>query len=369
MTVVLKDGEEKPWSKVEDELEERFEDEEHSWYLSGAYSSGSGYRGFAVPHITREKHLHRWNKVVGSHNWRNVIKSSGGIFKHLVEVRIQREDGTIEWLTKEGVTSTDDGVEGAKSLSTHSFKRSSSGWGVGQYLYRANEVLVDVYLNYNDVPEGEEVIRDKEFINGDKKTVYFARPHIDEAFESNVSSGGSQSTGSKNKSSGGSSSNSSSNSGGSHDEFSRDIQIPWGKYEGTPLRDAETWYLRSMITDEEDNDYYIDPEGDNGDFHGFFKKELKERGELGYDRLMDLVNQIDGVEFKDVTHALKRNHGVDDPLDVDVNLLDKAIEKFEEYADRGEVEKDPEGVIILTGETSSQGSEDNVEEAFEAFDN
>ena len=367
MTYIVKDGDEVSWSKVQEELEEEFANEDHSWYIAGTTEFGGQRKGFAVPHLTRGDHLRRWNSVVGSHNWENNIEiQKDGTYKHYISVRVNEDDDRIR-LTKQGVASPGGGVEGAKTLSTHSFKRASSAWGVGQYLTQANEVFVNIYGNRSEVPEGEEIIMDQVGPKGSRETIYFARPDIEEAFESDIStSGGSPSSTAKQTTSQQNASNGTSNSSSGGDdfdlgEFRRDFEMPFGKHQGKQLQNIETGYLEYMIGD---NEHAFDKDQD---IYEFFKKELRERGELGFDELADLISQINGVTTDDVVESLQENYGVQSLTDVDVELLNDIINQFDDYASKGEVEKDPDGYVKLTNGQEISSTEEDVEEAFNRF--
>ncbi|GIV58162.1 MAG: DNA repair protein Rad52 [Bacteroidetes bacterium] len=92
-------------------------------------------KALAAAYVTNRAIMDRLDQVVGPENWRNEFVSGpeGGVLCGL-SIRVVREDGTAEWVTKwDGAENTD--VEPVKGGLSSSMRRAAVQWGIGRYLY------------------------------------------------------------------------------------------------------------------------------------------------------------------------------------------------------------------------------------------
>ncbi len=92
-----------------------------------------------LAYVTNRAIMERFDEVVGPENWQNVYKEgpAGGVVCGL-SVRVQRADGSADWVTKwDGAENTD--VEPVKGGLSNAMKRAAVQWGIGRYLYDLEE--------------------------------------------------------------------------------------------------------------------------------------------------------------------------------------------------------------------------------------
>ncbi len=92
-------------------------------------------KGLAAAYVTNRAIQQRLDNVCGPADWRNDYRPGpiGGILCG-ISIRIDREDGSSDWVTKwDGADNTD--IEAVKGGLSNSMKRAASQWGVGRYLY------------------------------------------------------------------------------------------------------------------------------------------------------------------------------------------------------------------------------------------
>ncbi|GLC27716.1 Rad52/Rad22 family DNA repair protein [Roseisolibacter agri] len=100
-----------------------------------------------LAYVTNRAIMERFDEVVGPENWQNVYKEgpAGGVVCGL-SVRVQRADGTADWVTKwDGAENTD--VEPVKGGLSNAMKRAAVQWGIGRYLYDLEEGWANVTEN------------------------------------------------------------------------------------------------------------------------------------------------------------------------------------------------------------------------------
>jgi hypothetical protein len=93
-------------------------------------------RGLAMAYISSRAVQDRLDEVCGPGGWRNEFRAApeGGVLCG-ISVRVRREDGQAEWITKwDGAENTD--VEAVKGGLSGAMKRAAVQWGIGRYLYR-----------------------------------------------------------------------------------------------------------------------------------------------------------------------------------------------------------------------------------------
>jgi hypothetical protein len=128
-------------------LREPFPTDDIEWRLQQAGEKNGRIWGKALAYVTNRAIQQRLDDVVGPANWKNEFREGpGGGVLCGISVRVTREDGSHEWVTKwDGAENTD--VEAVKGGLSAAMKRSAStGWGIGRYLYN----LEEGWINVND---------------------------------------------------------------------------------------------------------------------------------------------------------------------------------------------------------------------------
>lgn len=93
-------------------------------------------KGLAMAYVTNRAIQERLDDVCGPGDWRNTYQQGpeGGVLCGIA-VRVEREDGTVDWVTKwDGAENTE--VESVKGGLSGSMKRAAVQWGIGRYLYK-----------------------------------------------------------------------------------------------------------------------------------------------------------------------------------------------------------------------------------------
>jgi hypothetical protein len=111
-------------------------------------------KGLAAAYITNRAIMERLDETVGPENWRNDFRPgpNGGVVCGL-SIRVVREDGTSEWITKwDGADNTD--IEAVKGGLSNAMRRAAVQWGIGRYLYDVPSqwVPVDDYGRFTQEP-------------------------------------------------------------------------------------------------------------------------------------------------------------------------------------------------------------------------
>ena len=92
-------------------------------------------KGLAMAYLTSRAVQQRFDDVCGPADWRNEFAPGpdGGVLCG-ISVRVDRPDGTSEWVTKwDGADNSQ--VEAVKGGLSGATKRAAVQWGVGRYLY------------------------------------------------------------------------------------------------------------------------------------------------------------------------------------------------------------------------------------------
>ena len=92
-------------------------------------------KGLAMAYLTSRAVQQRFDDVCGPADWRNEFtEGPGGGVLCGISVRVERPDGTAEWVTKwDGADNSQ--VEAVKGGLSGATKRAAVQWGVGRYLY------------------------------------------------------------------------------------------------------------------------------------------------------------------------------------------------------------------------------------------
>ncbi len=92
-------------------------------------------KGLAMAYLSSRSVQQRFDEVCGPADWRNEFQAGpdGGVLCG-ISVRVDRADGTSEWVTKwDGADNSQ--VEAVKGGLSGAMKRAAVQWGVGRYLY------------------------------------------------------------------------------------------------------------------------------------------------------------------------------------------------------------------------------------------
>ena len=92
-------------------------------------------KGLAMAYLSSRAVQQRFDDVCGPADWRNEFREGpGGGVLCGISVRVDRPDGSAEWVTKwDGADNSQ--VEAVKGGLSGSMKRAAVQWGVGRYLY------------------------------------------------------------------------------------------------------------------------------------------------------------------------------------------------------------------------------------------
>ena len=112
-------------------------------------------KGLAMAYLTSRAVQQRFDDVCGPGDWRNEFQSGpdGGVLCG-ISVRVDRPDGTAEWVTKwDGADNSQ--VEAVKGGLSGAMKRAAVQWGVGRYLYElpATWVRLDDRGRFAETPQ------------------------------------------------------------------------------------------------------------------------------------------------------------------------------------------------------------------------
>jgi hypothetical protein len=126
-------------------LRDPFAPEDIEWRVQTAGEKNGKPWARVLAYVTNRAIMDRLDEVVGPANWRNVFEEgpAGGVVCGL-SIRVTREDGTSEWVTKwDGAENSD--VEPVKGGLSNSMKRAAVQWGLGRYLYHLDEGWATVH--------------------------------------------------------------------------------------------------------------------------------------------------------------------------------------------------------------------------------
>jgi hypothetical protein len=126
-------------------LREPFAAEDIEWRMQQAGEKNGRIWGKVLAYITNRAIMDRLDEVIGPSNWRNVYEPgpAGGVVCGL-SIRVTRDDGSAEWVTKwDGADNSD--VEPVKGGLSNSMKRAAVQWGLGRYLYSLEEGWANVH--------------------------------------------------------------------------------------------------------------------------------------------------------------------------------------------------------------------------------
>lgn len=128
-------------------LTEPFNENDIEWRLQQCGSKNGRIWARCLAYVSNRAIQNRLDEVVGAENWQNIYKEitpitvSGKLVAGStcgISIRITRDDGTSEWVTKwDGSDNTD--IEAVKGGLSGAMKRAAVQWGIGRYLYNLKE--------------------------------------------------------------------------------------------------------------------------------------------------------------------------------------------------------------------------------------
>jgi len=119
------------------ELSEPFPPEDIEWRVGS--TSGDKKKGIALAYVTNRAIMNRLDKVVGAFNWQNDFREWKGS-SQLCGIGIRFGE---EWIWKwDGAD--DSQTEAVKGGLSDSMKRAGYQWGIGRYLYKLENVWVEI---------------------------------------------------------------------------------------------------------------------------------------------------------------------------------------------------------------------------------
>jgi hypothetical protein len=125
-------------------LQACFPAEDIEWRIQQAGEKNGKVWALCIAYVTNRAIQTRLDEVVGPDNWKNEFLAgpNGGVVCGL-SIRVDREDGCSEWVTKwDGADNTD--IEQVKGGLSGAMKRAAVQWGIGRYLYELEEEFADV---------------------------------------------------------------------------------------------------------------------------------------------------------------------------------------------------------------------------------
>lgn len=130
-------------------LADPFPADDIEWRVQQAGKSRDGGKVWALvlAYINNRAIMERLDEVCGPENWRNEFATGpGGGIVCGISVRVPREGGSAEWVTKwDGAENTD--VEAIKGGLSGAMKRAGVQWSIGRYLYHLEETFATIAEN------------------------------------------------------------------------------------------------------------------------------------------------------------------------------------------------------------------------------
>jgi hypothetical protein len=124
-----------------DKLAAPFPPELVSWRVGA--TNGDKTKGLALAYIDARDVMHRLDMFCGPDGWANSYSHANGKTVCDIAIRVKREDGSYEWVSKaDGAGDSD--VEAEKGALSDAFKRAAVRWGIGRYLYGIASVWVEI---------------------------------------------------------------------------------------------------------------------------------------------------------------------------------------------------------------------------------
>lgn len=115
-----------------------FPAEDIEWRLQSCGEKTGKIWGKALAYITSRAVQERLDDVCGPDGWQTSIKKEGDAYLCTLSIRVEHNDGSIEWLSRtDGADATD--IEAVKGGISGAIKRAAVLFGIGRYLYNLKE--------------------------------------------------------------------------------------------------------------------------------------------------------------------------------------------------------------------------------------
>lgn len=119
-------------------LQEPFPAQDIEWRLQSCGESKGKLWGKVLAYITSRAVQERLDNVCGPDGWQCSIQKEGDAYLCTLSVRVEHEDGSIEWISRtDGADATD--IEAVKGGISGAIKRSAVLFGCGRYLYQLKD--------------------------------------------------------------------------------------------------------------------------------------------------------------------------------------------------------------------------------------
>ena len=119
-------------------LQEPFPAQDIEWRLQSCGETKGKLWGKVLAYITSRAVQERLDNVCGPDGWQCSIKKEGDAYLCTLSVRVEHEDGTVEWISRtDGADATD--IEAVKGGISGAIKRAAVLFGCGRYLYQLKD--------------------------------------------------------------------------------------------------------------------------------------------------------------------------------------------------------------------------------------
>lgn len=119
-------------TSVFDKLKAPFPPSKISWRVGS--TTADKKKGLAFGYIDARDVMERLDEACGPENWQCAYPHANGKTVCSISLRVVREDGSAEWISKaDGAGDSD--VEAEKGALSDAFKRCAVRFGIGRYLY------------------------------------------------------------------------------------------------------------------------------------------------------------------------------------------------------------------------------------------
>lgn len=126
-----------------DKLKEPFPENDIEWRLQSCGESNGKIWAKPLAYITSRAVQERLDAVCGADGWQVSIKKDGDAYLSTLSIRVEHEDGSIEWISRtDGSDSSN--IEAVKGGISGAIKRSAVLFGVGRYLYNLKDGWAEI---------------------------------------------------------------------------------------------------------------------------------------------------------------------------------------------------------------------------------
>lgn len=124
-------------------LKEPFPENDLEWRLQSCGERNGKFWGRPLAYITSRAVQERLDEVCGPDGWQCSIKKEGDAYLCTLSIRVEHEDGSVEWISRtDGSDSSD--IEAVKGGISGAIKRSAVLFGIGRYLYNLKNSWAEI---------------------------------------------------------------------------------------------------------------------------------------------------------------------------------------------------------------------------------